>query len=194
MSFSQIAGALNGEVKGDDAVFTGAAIDTRLLGQGELFVVFAGNRVDGHDMIPQARQQGAAGALVQRFVDDVLPQLKVPDTRVAFGQVAARWRDLYQGTVLALTGSNGKTSVKEMLATLLQQAGAVWATRGNFNNDIGMPLTLMGLQPQHRYAVIEMGANHPGEIAYLTSIARPDLAIITNAGPAHLEGFGSIEG
>ncbi len=194
MSFSQVADDLDAVIKGGDAEFAGAAIDTRLLGPGELFVVFAGNRVDGHDLIPEARRQGAAGAMVQHFVDDELPQLKVADTRLALGKLSARWRAQYPGTVVALTGSNGKTSVKEMLATILQRAGAVWATRGNLNNDIGMPLTLMGLRAEHHFAVIEMGANHVGEIAYLTAIARPQIAIITNAGPAHLEGFGSVEG
>ncbi len=194
LRFSQVAAELGGEVQGGDAVFTGAAIDTRLLAADELFVAFAGNRVDGHDLVAQARQQGAAGALVQRFVPDPLPQLRVADTRLALGRLAARWRDAYPGKLLALTGSNGKTSVKEMLASILRQAGEVWATRGNLNNDIGMPLTLMGLRARHQYAVLEMGANHHGEIAYLTAIARPDIALITNAGPAHLEGFGSIEG
>lgn len=194
MSLGQLALLVHGELRGDETSFCGAAIDTRVLRARELFVAFSGEYVDGHDFVSQARTSGAAAALVEHFVDDVLPQLKVSSTRQALGEFAAVWRQKFNGKLVALTGSNGKTSVKEILSSILATRGKVLATRGNLNNDIGMPLTLSGLRAEHDYAVVEMGANHPGEINYLSHIAQPDVAIITNAGPAHLEGFGSVAG
>lgn len=191
---SEAAAAVEGELHGEDRTFTGATMDSRRILADELFVALPGTRVDGHDFLSVAREHGAAAALVERKIDDPLPQVVVPDARLALGKLAAWWRAHYTCPVIGLTGSNGKTTVKELLAAILERCGATLATQGNLNNDIGMPLTLLRLRSTHRYAVIEMGANHPGEIAYLTRIARPDVALINNAGPAHLEGFGSVEG
>ncbi len=160
-----------------------------------LFVALAGARFDAHALLEQGPMpERYAAVMVSRPCAIALPQLLVADTRRALGQLARAWRARLALPLVALTGSNGKTTVKEMLATILRQRGPTLATQGNLNNDIGVPLTLLSLQAQHQYAVIEMGANHPGEIAYLTQLAQPEVALITNAGPAHLEGFGSIEG
>jgi len=123
-----------------------------------------------------------------------LPQLEVEDTRLALGGLAAYWRRRFDMPLIAVTGSNGKTTVKEMLAAILHRCGHTLVTRGNLNNDIGVPHTLFRLDAEHAYAVVELGANHPGEIAYLTGLVNPTVALINNAGPAHLEGFGSLEG
>ena len=169
-------------------------MDSRYLAANELFIALPGTRVDGHDFLAVARENGAAAALVERKVADPLPQIVVADTLLALGQLAAWWRARYTCPVVGLTGSNGKTTVKELLAAIFCRCGATLSTLGNLNNNIGLPLTLLRLRSSHRYAVIEMGANHPGEIAYLTRIAQPDVALINNAGPAHLEGFGTVEG
>lgn len=174
---------------------SGISIDSRTLQAGELYIAIKGEQQDGHRFVPQARERGAVAALVSVVQDDPLPQMVVKDTTLALGQLAQGWR-LQQPnlTVIAVTGSNGKTSVKEMLRPIFATQGEVLATAGNFNNHIGLPLTLLQLQPQHRYAILEMGANHPGEIAYLAGLAKPDIALVNNVGPAHLQGFGSIEG
>ncbi len=177
-----------------DTAFCGVNTDTRTVRPGELFVALVGPSFDGHDFVAEAAQQGAAGAVVSRAVEADFPLLYVEDTREALGRLAAARRAAFDIPVVGITGSNGKTTIKEMTAAILAQRGAVLATRGNLNNDIGMPLTLLRLADSHRYAVIEMGANHPGEIAYLTGIARPTAAVINNAGPAHLEGFGDVAG
>ncbi len=182
---------------GAEATFTGVTTDSRAIAPGALFVALRGTRFDGHDFVAAALAQGAAGALVDH-ADPAwgkAPLLVAADTRLALGQLAAQWRCRCTLSLVAVTGSSGKTTVKEMLAAILRaQAGeeAVLATVGNFNNDIGLPLTLLKLGRQHRYAVIEMGMNHPGEIAYLTRLARPDVALVNNAQPAHLEGLGSV--
>lgn len=191
---SAAASAVNGVLHGADRTFTGAGMDSRKLAANELFIALPGSRVDGHDFLPVARERGAAAALVERKIADPLPQIVAADTLLALGRLAAWWRTHYTCPVVGLTGSNGKTTVKELLAAILGRCGATLATQGNLNNNIGLPLTLLRLRSSHRYAVIEMGANHPGEIAYLTHIARPDVALINNAGPAHLEGFGTVEG
>lgn len=160
-----------------------------------LFVALQGARFDAHALLEQGPLPSAyAAVMVSRPCQIALPQLLVADTRRALGQLARAWRERLALPLVALTGSNGKTTVKEMLASILRQRGPTLATQGNLNNDIGVPLTLLTLQDHHQYAVIEMGANHPGEIAYLTQLAQPEVALITNAGPAHLEGFGSIDG
>ncbi len=179
---------------GADAVFRSVSIDTRTLEAGALFVAVRGPRFDGHDFVAEAEGRGAAGAMVSRAVQVRCPQLVVRDTRAALGALAAHRRANLAIPVVAITGSNGKTTVKELVAAILGVQGEVLATRGNLNNDLGVPLTLLRIGPAHRYAVIEMGANHPGEIAGLSRIAVPTVALITNAGPAHLEGFGSVEG
>lgn len=195
LKLTEAARLLGGTLSGPDAVFGAVTTDSRKLHPGELFVALQGARFDGHEFLGMARDHGVCAALVSYPVAVELPQIQVADTRLALGQLGAYWRSQFQGRLVALTGSNGKTTVKEMTAAILRQAdAAVLATLGNLNNDIGVPLTLLRLQPDHAYAVIEMGANHAGEIAYLTALARPDVAIITNAGPAHLEGFGSLDG
>jgi UDP-N-acetylmuramoyl-tripeptide--D-alanyl-D-alanine ligase len=194
MRLSEAAVALRGELIGADAEFFAVSTDSRTVASGQLFIALRGERFDGHAYISTVREKGAVAAIVDNPVADVLPQIVVDDTRLALGRLAAHWRTDYHGPLIGLTGSNGKTTVKEILATILRGQGSVLATRGNLNNDIGLPLTLLQLQPAHDYAVIEMGANHAGEIGYLTNLACPSVALITNAARAHLEGFGSLEG
>lgn len=195
LSLREAAQLLKAEVSpGVDAVFATVGTDSRRLPADALFVALSGPNFDGHEFIAAARQQGARAALVSRWVTDPLPQLRVADTRLALGRLAASWRARFTGPLIALTGSNGKTTLKEMLAAILRRRGSTLATEGNLNNDIGVPLTLLRLNAEHGYAVIEMGANHHGEIAYLTGLARPDVAIVNNAGPCHLEGFGDVAG
>ena len=196
MSLSQAALAIGGELRGGDAVFSAVSKDTRTLDKNDLYVALKGENFDGHGFIKQASDLGAAGALVSDPQTMALPQICVADTRIALGDLAAEWRRQFEGKLVAITGSNGKTTVKEMCRAILFDAvgeDRVLSTQGNLNNDIGMPMTLLSIRQQHDYAVIEMGANHVAEIDYLTHIAKPDVALITNAGPAHLEGFGSIE-
>ncbi|MDH5571869.1 MAG: UDP-N-acetylmuramoyl-tripeptide--D-alanyl-D-alanine ligase, partial [Gammaproteobacteria bacterium] len=142
----------------------------------------------------KAMAAGAAACVLDTQIENISPVLVVKDTRLALGQLAAYWRNKFDLPVVAVTGSNGKTTVKEMLHSIFSQQGAVLATRGNLNNDIGVPLTLFRLDEYYKNAVIEMGANHPGEIAYLARLAKPSVAVITNAAAAHLEGFGSLQG
>ncbi len=194
MTLSQAAQAIAATYRGDDVQLDGVSTDTRSLIGGELFIALRGPNFDGHEFVAQAKAKGVAAVMVDHVVDTDIPQLIVSDTRLAMGQLARAWREKFSIPVLAVTGSNGKTTVKEMLAGILAGLGVVHATRGNLNNDIGVPLTLFKLGQQHSSAVIEMGANHPGEIAYLVAIVKPDVAIITNAAAAHLEGFGSLEG
>ncbi|HLA75006.1 MAG TPA: UDP-N-acetylmuramoyl-tripeptide--D-alanyl-D-alanine ligase [Gammaproteobacteria bacterium] len=194
MRLSETARLLNTSYQGADVEFHGVSTDTRKLQANNLFIALHGPHFDAHDFIAQAQAQGAAAALLSKPVAASLPSLCVDDTRLALGQLASAWRQRFTLPVVAVTGSNGKTTVKEMIAAIFNQSGPVLVTQGNLNNDIGLPLTLLGLQAEHRFAVIEMGANHAGEIAYLTKITRPNVAVITNVGPAHLEGFGSLEG
>ena len=194
MTLTQAAEAVNGTLVGDDVSFAGVSTDTRTLAGRPLFVALRGENFDGHDYLTKAAENGAVAALVERISDVAIPQLLVDDTRLGLGRLAAAWRRQSDTTVIAVTGSNGKTTLKEMIRSiLLQQEKAVLATAGNLNNDIGLPLTLLRLQDEPR-AVVEMGANHAGEIAYLSEIAQPDVAVLNNAGRAHLEGFGSPEG
>ena len=193
MALLQASEILNGTMQGNDVEFSAISTDTRSLQPGDLYIALAGENFDGHDYLDQAEKAGAAATIVHKNVHTNLPCIKVEDTRKALGGLAAAWRQSFNGSVVAITGSNGKTTVKEMTAAILSEQGEVLATQGNFNNDIGLPLTLLRMN-QEGFAVIEMGANHSGEIAYLTNITKPDVAVITNAGPAHLEGFGSIKG
>ncbi len=193
LSLSRVAERLEGELVGDDVAFSAVSSDTRTLGADALFVALKGPHFDGHDFIPQAIAGDACGLLVSEACLEPVPQVRVRDTRLGLGRLAALWRDSFPVPLVAITGSNGKTTVKELTAAILRQRGDVLATRGNLNNDIGLPLTLLRLQDEP-YAVVEMGANHPGEIGYLTHIAHPDVAVITNAGAAHLEGFGDLAG
>lgn len=189
----EIADLLCGRMVGDDVAFHRVSSDSRNMPNDALFVAIPGERFDGHDYLQQAVDAGAVAALVNRHVDVAIPQVVVEDVLYAFGELATAWRQKSSARVIALTGSNGKTTVKEMLAAILARKGSVLATIGNLNNDIGVPLTLTRLQDE-QYAVIEMGANHASEIRYLTRLTRPDVALLNNAGRAHLEGFGSLEG
>lgn len=192
-TLQEACAAARGRLLGADASFHSVVTDTRRDCSGALFVALRGERFDGHDYGAHALGAGAAAALVDRALDLDLPQCLVEDTRLALGHLASAWRDRLKGRVAAVTGSNGKTTVKELLAAILAQVGPTRATQGNLNNDIGMPLTLLSAR-EESFLVLELGANHPGEIAYMTAIARPEVALITNAGRAHLEGFGSLEG
>ena len=199
MDLREAARAVGGEVAGANVEFSGVTTDSRAIDAGDLFVALKGERFDGHDYVGQAIARGAAAALTSRRIDADLPvpQVLVSDTRLALGSLAGHWRRRFAMPLVALTGSNGKTTVKEMLAAILaRHAGAgeaVLATTGNLNNDIGMPVTLLALRPAHRFAVIEMGMNHAGEIDYLTRIAAPDVAIVNNAQRAHVGMLGSVE-
>jgi UDP-N-acetylmuramoyl-tripeptide--D-alanyl-D-alanine ligase len=192
LGLDRIANLVNGRLLGQDVPVEGVYTDTRKLAQGRLFVALKGPRFDAHEFVRD--DLAAAGVMVSRPCETRLPQVIVEDTKAALGRLSANWRAGLDLPVIGLTGSNGKTTVKEMTASILSVSGSVLATRGNLNNDIGVPLTLLELRAGHERAVIEMGANHPGEIAYLTSLVRPTIAMVTNAGPAHLEGFGTIEG
>lgn len=183
-----------GRLAGDDAGFAGVSIDSRTIERGQLFVALCGERFDGHGFVAAAAERGAAAALVEKPVKSRLPQVIVDDSQAALAALARAWRKKSQALVLAVGGSNGKTTTKELLAAILAGAGPTLATRGNLNNHIGVPLTLLRLEPGHSYAVIEMGANHPGEIAALAELAAPGIALVTNAGDEHLEGFGDLEG
>lgn len=194
LCMSEAAAALQATVAGADVQFAGVSTDTRTMVAENLFFALSGPHFDGHDHLDQAQLRGAAAAVVSRPVVSELPLLHVADTRLALGQLASHWRARFTLPVVAVTGSNGKTTVKEMLSSILAQRGAVLSTKGNLNNDIGVPLTLARLSAEHQSAVIEMGANHLGEIAYLTGLVRPTVGMVINAGPAHLEGFGSLDG
>ncbi len=197
MRLSDAARALGATLRGADVEVASVSTDTRNLPTGSLFVALKGPRFDGHAFAAQALQNGAAAVMVEADASlDVSPALVVEDSRLALGRLAAWHRTRMPAKLAAITGSNGKTTVKEMLAAILSEEGGadtVLSTLGNLNNDIGMPLTLLRLTPAHRYAVIEMGMNHPGEIDYLTRLARPDVALVNNALRAHLEGLGSVE-
>jgi UDP-N-acetylmuramoyl-tripeptide--D-alanyl-D-alanine ligase len=191
---AELARVTGGVLHGGAAAFGAVTTDSRTLESGALFVALRGERFDGHDFVPQAAGRGAAGALVSRLVTAPVAQVVVPDTLAALTGFASAWRTDFTGTVVGITGSNGKTTVKEMTGAILGRCGPCLVTQGNLNNHIGVPLTLARLDATHRYAVIEMGANHQREIAHLASVARPDVGMVINAGPAHLEGFGGIEG
>jgi UDP-N-acetylmuramoyl-tripeptide--D-alanyl-D-alanine ligase len=174
--------------------FNGVVIDTRKDCAGALFIAIKGENFDGHDFVQVARDKGAAAVIVERTVETDIPQLVVEDCRVAMGQIANLWRRRMNATVIGVSGSNGKTTVKEMLGRILSSEARTLMTEGNLNNDIGVPLTLFRLTPQHRFAVIEMGANHQHEIHNLLSIVDPDVVYVNNAQHAHVEGFGSRQG
>jgi len=189
-----VAGAAHGHAR-----YAGVTTDSRAVNAGDLFVALRGERFDGNEYVEEAFRRGAAAALTSRHIapGTPLPQVVVADTRIALGRLAAHWRARFALPLVALTGSNGKTTVKEMISAVLAahvgtRAG-VLATEGNLNNDIGMPLTLLKLREAHRFAVIEMGMNHAGEIDYLTRIARPSIALVNNAQRAHVGILGSVE-
>ena len=195
MRLGEAAAALGLRAVGEDAAFQGVSTDSRTTPRGALFVAVRGPRFDGHDFVGRAGDRGAAAALVERVPDASIPFILVGDSVRALGELAAAWRNRFRDLlVVGITGSNGKTTVKEMTAAIFGTLGPVSATRGNLNNEIGVPLTLCDLDAGHRTAVVELGANHRGEIAALTTLARPAIGVVTQCAPAHLEGFGSIEG
>lgn len=202
MSLAAAAPKLNAQVIGNDVTFTRVTTDSRNLRAGDLFVALRGERFDGHDFVGDVFAAGAAAAMVEQdYGARPGPLLVVANTRLGLGHLAQAWRKDLELKVVAITGSNGKTTVKEMVAAILrahcvQQGGTamqVLATEGNLNNDIGVPLTLLRLSTAHRYAVIEMGMNHPGEIAYLAKLAQPDAALVNNVQRAHLGMFANID-
>ncbi|WP_026377399.1 UDP-N-acetylmuramoyl-tripeptide--D-alanyl-D-alanine ligase [Aestuariibacter salexigens] len=194
VSLEWIAEQVNGTLFGESTTLCGVSTDTRQITQGDLFIALVGPNFDGHKFVDVAAQQGASALLVSTKADSHLPQILVEDTKLALGQLGAAVKATLAPKTVGITGSSGKTTVKEMVASILGRRGNVLATQGNFNNDIGVPLTLLRLTPEHEYAVIEMGANHLGEIAYTTSLVKPDVATIVNAAASHLEGFGSLLG
>jgi len=202
MGLREAAAAMAGTLHGEDRRLVGVSTDTRALAPGELFVAIKGERFDASRFVGEAFAAGAAGAVVQAeavaHCEGQGPLVVVDDSRLALGRLAAWWRRRFDLPIIAVTGSNGKTTVKDMIAVVLRSAcghrDAVLATEGNLNNDIGMPLTLLKLRAGHRYAAIEMGMNHAGEIRYLSGLARPRVALVTNAGSAHIGLLGSLEG
>lgn len=194
MTLSALAKQLSGELTGNDCEFSQLTTDTRALLPGDLYLALQGERFDGNDFVQQAQELGACGAIVSRITACDLPQLRVHDTHEALGSIAASNRARSKARVVALTGSQGKTSVKEMIGSMLSKQATTLITEANLNNTIGVPLTLLKLAVEHEFAVIEMGANRAGEIEFSARIAQPDVALITNASAAHIEGFGSLEG
>lgn len=194
VSLRQLASVLSAQLIGDSIDIDEVSTDTRKLSAGCLFIALKGEKFDAHDYALDAVKSGAAALLVSKRLPVEAPQLLVPDTRLALGKLGAWVREQSTARVVALTGSSGKTSVKEMTAAILRQCGDVLYTAGNFNNDIGVPLTLLRLTPEHQFAVIELGANHIGEIAYTTDLVRPETALVNNLAAAHLAGFGSLAG
>jgi UDP-N-acetylmuramoyl-tripeptide--D-alanyl-D-alanine ligase len=191
---AELARTTAGMLHGANAAFGRVSSDTRQLEPHALFVALRGERFDAHDFVPEAAKRGAAGALVERLVTTSLPQVVVSDVLAALSTFARDWRRQFAIPVVGLTGSNGKTTVKEMIGSILLETGPVLVTQGNLNNHIGVPLTLCRLEPLHRHAVIEMGASHQREIAHLAGLAEPTIGVVNNAGPAHLEGFGGLDG
>jgi UDP-N-acetylmuramoyl-tripeptide--D-alanyl-D-alanine ligase len=193
MTLSELQLPLAGQLRGGDCDFFAVSTDSRAVASGDLFVALRGESFDGHDYIAQVAEAGAAAALVSRAVDVQLPQLQVADTQEALGRLGAYNRAQYRCPLVAITGSSGKTTVKNMVCAVLSQRGKTLATEGNFNNEIGVPLTLLRLEPDCEFAVVEMGAAREGDIAWLCELGRPTVSLLLNAMPAHLQGFGSVE-
>ena len=195
MRLSEAAKEVNGKFSGEDVFFNGCSTDTRTLDHGNLFIALQGEHFDGHSFIASASKRGAVAAMVESDnAATMLPLLTIEDSVQAMGILAKYWRSKFDIPLLAITGSNGKTTVKEMVKSILELKAGVLSTKGNLNNHIGVPLTLLNLGSEHEYGVVEMGANHPGEIEWLSQLARPTIALITQCAPAHLEGFGSEDG
>ena len=194
MKLSAIATCVNGKLMGEDVLANGVSIDTRTLKNGQLYIAIEGKTFDGHDFVELAEKAGAIAILTHKKLETNLPQIVVSETHLALAELAGAWRKKMNLNIIGVTGSNGKTTTKEMLAAILSVNNSVLFTQGNLNNDIGVPLTLLKISPEHRYAAIEMGANHAGEIAYTSRVANADVVIITNVGAAHLEGFGDVNG
>ena len=193
-TLSQLAAVCGGQLMGTDRPFGEVVIDTRKLAAGDVFAALRGERVDGHDYVSEAARRGAAGALVEREQTVPLAQIRVASVERALAAAGRAARAAFSGPVVGVAGSNGKTTVKEMITAILSQRAPCLATRGNLNNQLGVPLTLLRLTQAHWSAVIEVGANRAGDVAELVQWARPTIGLITNAGAEHLEGFGSLEG
>src|SRR5580692_6802899 len=193
-TLAAFAHSCHGQLVGADAPFNGVSTDSRTLNRGELFVALSGPRFKGEDYVAAAVARGAAGAVVRTQQASARSQILVEDTLAALARGASAWREGFAIPLVGVAGSNGKTTVKELIAGILSQVGACLSTRGNLNNHIGVPLTLFRINADHRFAVVEMGADRAGEVATLVSIGRPTIGIITNAGAEHLAGFGSLEG
>lgn len=194
VSLKWLAEKVEGKLLGEDRQITGASTDTRSLSDGDIFIALVGPNFDGHKFVDVAHEKGASALIVSQQVQSDLPCILVDDTKTALGRFGAAIKAEVAPKTIAITGSSGKTTVKEMVASILSRRGKVLATKGNFNNDIGVPLTLLRLEKDDEYAVMELGANHLGEIAYTTGLVKPDVATIVNAAAAHLEGFGSLLG
>ena len=200
MLLSDCAKTVRGKLVGEDVSFTSISIDTRAIKPSQLYIAIKGHNFDGNEFIDEAHKAGAIAAIIHNGVKTELAHIIVEDSRLALAELAGEWRRLLSMarkeplSIVGITGSNGKTTTKEMVAAILATNASVLYTQGNLNNDIGVPLTLLKLNEQHRYAVIEMGANHAGEIAYTSQYVNADVVIITNAGAAHLEGFINLEG
>ncbi len=200
MLLSDCAKTVRGKLVGEDVSFTSISIDTRAIKPRQLYIAIKGHNFDGNEFIDEAHKAGAIAAIIHNGVKTELAHIIVEDSRLALAELAGQWRRLLSMarkkplSIVGITGSNGKTTTKEMVAAILANNASVLCTQGNLNNDIGVPLTLLNLNEQHRYAVIEMGANHAGEITYTSQYVNADVVIITNAGAAHLEGFINLEG
>ena len=193
IDLEMLAAANDGVLTGENVTVTGVCIDSRKAVSGDVFVALTGSQLDGHQYVANAAKQGAVAAIVEKIQDVPLPQIVVTNSLYALGIIAKVNREAYKGKVVAITGSSGKTSCKNMLAAILEQVGTVCATHGNFNNEIGLPLTVQRLNNNHDYAVLEMGAAKSGDISYLVDIGQPHISAITNVNEAHIGGFGSIE-
>jgi len=197
VSLSWVAEQVNGQLihqQKQDVIIEGVSTDTRSILPTDLFLALEGPNFDGHKFVQQAQKKGAVALILSRKVDTQLPYVLVEDTTLALGLLGAAVKAKVAPKTVGITGSSGKTTVREMVAAILSRRGSVLATKGNFNNDLGVPMTLLRLEQHHEFAVIEMGANHLGEIAYTTNLVKPDVATIVNAAAAHLEGFGSLLG
>jgi UDP-N-acetylmuramoyl-tripeptide--D-alanyl-D-alanine ligase len=194
VSLSQLASVLAARLVGDDRQISAISTDTRTITDACLFIALKGERFDAHQFIDNAIESGASAVLVSHAVDSSVPQLIVSDTKIALGRLGAWVHHQCRTPTVAITGSCGKTTVKEMVASIMSLKGKVLSTQGNFNNDIGVPLTLLRSEPDDDYAVLELGANHIGEIAYTTALVQPQVALVNNVASAHIEGFGSLDG
>tara|TARA_R110000737_G_scaffold53907_9_gene75797 strand:- start:984 stop:2384 length:1401 start_codon:yes stop_codon:yes gene_type:complete len=195
LTLSELALAIGGQLIGENLTINAISTDSRALKSGDVFLALQGPNFDGHKFLTQASELGCSAVIVQKPQDRLnIAQIVVKDTHQALGEIAAYVKAQVAPKTVAITGSSGKTTVKEMVAAILSRLGNVLATKGNFNNDIGVPLTLLRLEEKHDFAVVELGANHLGEIAYTTALVKPDVAIINNIAAAHLEGFGDLCG
>ena len=194
LKLSDVAMWARGTLRGADVDVRGVFSDTRNPQPGALFVALKGEHFDAHEFVATARAAGAAAALVERPIAVDLPQVVVPDTMLALGDLASAVRAQRRARVVGITGSNGKTTVKTLLASILALHGKTHVNAGNLNNEIGLPLSLLAMPQEAEYAVLEMGAGKPGDIAYLAAIARPEIGLVNNIAPAHLERMGTLEG